>query len=101
MKTPVTLNGEAVYSAQDFAEMTKRDVQTIYSYISIGNQIRSLRTRMFGGKPFILATEFTKFPFTGRGPNSKHRVSHFNAETGEEVLCEACSKAGRDTHSEL
>ncbi len=95
----IEINGEHLYSVPFFAELTRRDVQTIYSFIKTGNSIRKLRSRTYGGKPFVLASEYAEYPFTGRGPNSKRRVSHFNEDTGEEILCPACSAIGGDSHA--
>ena len=101
MKTiePIEINGELLYAVQDFATLTFRDKQTIYTFTKRGNAIRKLQSRVYGGKPFILASEYEKYPFTGVGPNSIHRVSHFDPNTGNEFLCEACSAAGADAHA--
>lgn len=90
VKKSYTIDGEEVYDVDTFASITGKSRRTIYTYIHIGNSVRTLRAKYTAGKPYILASELTEYPFTKIGPNSSHRIYHFD-RTGKKIDCPTCS----------
>lgn len=91
----IEINGAFYYTRDEFAALTGKHVNTISTFLDHGNAIRVLKHIDIGGKPLILASELLEYPFTQRGPNSKHRVYHYTAD-GTMHICVACSAAGED-----
>lgn len=94
---PIEINGAYYYTCEDFAKLIHKDLNTVFTLLTRGNTIRQLKSISIGGKPLIDATEYTKYPFTLRGPNSRFRVYHYTKD-GIMQPCAECSAAGGDTH---
>lgn len=78
----VVIDGERFYTVFQFAKLTKKSEQAIFTLIGNGNRIRKLRVRRLLGRPLIYANELTEFPFTLPG-NSK-AVYHYD-ENGNQT----------------
>lgn len=68
-KLIVTINNQQYLTVSDFAKVINRSEPTVRRLMSTGNRFRKLKYMHLAGKPFILASEIFKYPFTLSGRN--------------------------------
>tara|TARA_R100001530_G_scaffold47110_2_gene35397 strand:+ start:489 stop:761 length:273 start_codon:yes stop_codon:yes gene_type:complete len=81
---PININGAKFWTVNQFAFLTNRSDQSVYSLISKGNTIRKLKSFKFANRVLIPYKELTDFPFTPIGAGAKEKPYHYN-EQGETV----------------
>ena len=67
MITSTKIEGKSYFTIKEFAALTNRGRDSVWSLMLKGNRLRKLHYKRFFGKPFICADELTEFPFTVRG----------------------------------
>lgn len=69
--TPTRIDGIEYYSVGQFAELTHKAAQTIFTLIIAGNRFRRLNVLRIAGKPLIPISELTEYPFTLPGKSQE------------------------------
>jgi hypothetical protein len=82
MRTPIPteINGTKYFRVKEFAALTNRTTQSVYSLVKKGNAKRKLLCTWIGDIPYIPASELTDFPFIKPGPYSENNVYHYTKE---------------------
>ena len=75
---PIVVDNKLVYTVRQFAAIIEKSDQTVLGLINQGNKKRKLKAIKVGGKPFVLATELTEFPFTCSGKSTD--VYYYNKD---------------------
>jgi hypothetical protein len=81
------IDGERYFVVKRFAEATRRSEQNVRFLMSYGNKYRKLTVVRKLGKPMIPWSEFTNYPFTAPGRNSKE-VYYYTEAGGVRVTTE-------------
>lgn len=78
--SPIEIQGKKVFTVRQFAAIIEKSDQTVLSLMHKGNRIRKLKFIKVAGKPYVLAEELTKFPFTCCGKGTD--IYYYNKDGG-------------------
>jgi len=94
----VNIEGEDMWTARSFAELTQRSVRVVRKLVLYGNRIRKLKGKTINGRMYIYEQELFDFEFTtgGRPADMGDFVERFYMEEGELLREEACVKPCRN-----
>lgn len=59
----VSIEGQLYWTVRQFAELTGKTTETIYSLARKGNRVRLLKSKLFCSRRLIPVTELEDFPF--------------------------------------
>lgn len=62
-----SIDGVDYWTAQQFADLTTRQVPSIRMLLANGNRVRKLQGKVINHRAYVLATELFDFPFVVRG----------------------------------
>lgn len=75
-KEPYKVGKKEYYTVRQFADITGRTVQSVRNLVTKGNRIRKLKMEKIAGRPMILSSELTEFPFTL--PGNIRTIYHYD-----------------------
>lgn len=87
----IELEGMKYVTERTAASLLNKSVKVISKYVVKGNAFGILPSRDIAGRILIAVEDLHRYPFTKRGPHSRLRVYHYDADF-HQVRCDACSK---------